>query len=60
MRVVFEPQAEDEILEAATYYRERSADAANKFSSDVAALSELLLQFPRIGSPSSTKPGVCF
>jgi len=51
MRVVFEPQAEDEILEAATYYRNRSADAANKFISDVAALVELLLQFPRIGSP---------
>jgi len=51
MRVVFEPQAEDEILEAATYYRERSAEAANKFSSDVSALIELLLQFPRIGSP---------
>lgn len=51
MRVVFEPQAEDEILEAATYYRDRSADAANKFGSDVAALVELLLQFPRVGTP---------
>ena len=51
MRVVFEPQAEDEILEAATYYLERSAEAAERFGNDVAALIELLLQFPGVGSP---------
>jgi plasmid stabilization system protein ParE len=53
MRVVFVPQAQVEILEAAAYYRERSADAASRFSSNLSALIELLQQFPRIGSPVS-------
>lgn len=51
MRVVFEPQAEDEILEAGAYYRDRSADAARQFARDIEALIGMLLQFPRIGSP---------
>lgn len=51
MRVIFEPQAENEVLEAASYYRGRSADAAHKFGDDMEALIELLLRFPRIGSP---------
>ncbi len=51
MRVVFNPQARDEILEAAAYYRERSVDAANRFSSNLSTLIQLLQQFPRIGSP---------
>ena len=53
MRVVFVTQAQDEVLEAAPYYRKRSVDAASRFSSDLSALIELLQQFPRIGSPLS-------
>lgn len=51
MRVVFEPQAEDEIIEAGSYYRDRSADAARRFADDVQALIGMLLQFPRVGLP---------
>jgi len=51
MRVIFEPQAEDEILEAGAYYRDRSAAAARRFASDIEALIGMLLQFPRVGSP---------
>jgi plasmid stabilization system protein ParE len=53
MRVVFEPQAQGEVLEAAAYYRERSVEAGNRFSGNLSALIELLQQFPRIGSPVS-------
>jgi plasmid stabilization system protein ParE len=51
MRVIFEPQAEDEILEAGAYYRDRSADAARRFAGDIEALIGMLVQFPRVGSP---------
>ena len=50
MRIIFEPQAEDEIVEAGAYYRDRSADAAPRFADDIEALVGMLLQFPRIGS----------
>jgi toxin ParE1/3/4 len=53
MRVVFVPQAREEVLEATTYYRDRSRQAAEKFSADVAGAIDLLKQFPGLGSPSS-------
>jgi plasmid stabilization system protein ParE len=51
MRVIFEPEAENEILEAGAYYRERSVAAAQRFAGDIEALIGMLLQFPRVGSP---------
>jgi plasmid stabilization system protein ParE len=53
MRVVFVPQAREEVLEATTYYRDRSSQAVEKFAADVAGAIDLLLQFPGIGSPTS-------
>jgi plasmid stabilization system protein ParE len=53
MRVVFAPQAREEILEATEYYRDRSSQAAEKFGIDVAGAIDLLLQFPGAGSPIS-------
>jgi plasmid stabilization system protein ParE len=51
MRVVFLPQAREEILESAAYYRDRSRLAVEKFSADIAGTIDLLLQFPGVGSP---------
>ena len=53
MRVVFAPQAREEILEATEYYRDRSSQAVEKFSGDIAGTIDLLLQFPGVGSPVS-------
>ena len=53
MRVVFAPRAGEEILEATAFYRDRSSQAVEKFSSDIAGTIDLLLQLPAIGSPIS-------
>ena len=53
MRVVFVPQAREEILEAAAYYRDRSSQAAERFSGDIAGTVDLLLQFPGVGTSIS-------
>jgi len=53
MRVLFAPQAREEILEATAYYRDRSSQAVEKFSGDIAGTIDLLLQFPGVGSPVS-------
>jgi plasmid stabilization system protein ParE len=53
MRVVFAPSAREEILEATTYYRDRSNAVVERFSSEIASTVDLLLQFPGVGSPTS-------
>ena len=53
MRVVFAPEAREEILEAAAYYRDRSSRSAEKFGVDIARAIALLAEFPGAGSPIS-------
>jgi plasmid stabilization system protein ParE len=53
MRVVFAPQAREELLEGTDYYRDRSSQAADNFQIDVANAIDLLQQFPGAGSPIS-------
>jgi toxin ParE1/3/4 len=51
MRVRFISQAEGEVLQATAHYLEHSGDLADKFLGSVANATDLLLQFPGIGSP---------
>ena len=51
MRVQLEPEASDELAEAAAYLSDQSPRAAESFLADVADTKVLLLQFPRIGTP---------
>jgi plasmid stabilization system protein ParE len=51
MRVRFVPEADEELSEATAYLNERSKQAAQRFLADVDRAIQLLLQFPRLGSP---------
>ena len=51
MRVRFISQAEGEVLQATAHYLEQSNGLAYKFLASVSDATELLLQFPEIGSP---------
>ena len=51
MRIRFEPPAADEFAEAAAYLADRSPQAAEKFAAEVHTATELLVQFPHIGTP---------
>ena len=51
MRVRFMSQAEEEVLQATAYYVERSNEIADQFLAALSDATDLLLQFPRVGSP---------
>ena len=51
MRVRFESEAEEELSEATAYLAARSPHAAQRFLTDVDRALQLLLQFPRMGTP---------
>lgn len=51
MRVRLEPPANDEFAEAAAYLTDQSSQAAERFVIEMAAAMQLLVQFPRIGTP---------
>jgi plasmid stabilization system protein ParE len=50
VRIRFDPEADEELEEAAAYFEERSRDGA-RFLADVASTTDLLLQFPHVGPP---------
>ena len=51
MRVLFEPEADEELSEASAYLSERSTQAAHRFLADVDRAIQLLREFPHLGSP---------
>ena len=51
MRVRFMSQAEEEVLQATAYYVERSNEIADQFLAALSDATDLLLQFPSVGSP---------
>jgi plasmid stabilization system protein ParE len=51
MRVRFISQAEDEVLLATAHYLGQSGSLADEFLASVSKATDLLLQFPGIGSP---------
>lgn len=51
MRVRFDPEAAEELAEAARYLADRSPDLAERFLSDVAGAKDLLLRFPHASPP---------
>jgi plasmid stabilization system protein ParE len=51
MRVRFVPEADEEVSEATAFLFERSPRAAERFLADVDHAIQLLLRFPRLGSP---------
>lgn len=54
MKVVLHPAAEQDILEAATFYeREGSRILAARFVTEFQRLATLLIEHPEIGSPRS-------
>jgi hypothetical protein len=50
MYISFDPEADEELYEAAGYFEERSRDGA-RFLADVGRTTGLLLQFPNVGTP---------
>jgi toxin ParE1/3/4 len=50
MHISFDPEADEELDEAAAYFEQRSRDGA-RFLADVARTTGLLLQFPNAGTP---------
>lgn len=54
MKISLHPAAEDDIEEAAAFYEKTGSPAlAAKFVAEVKRVSQLLLEFPGIGSPRS-------
>jgi hypothetical protein len=51
MRFQFEPEAVEELEEAAAYLDGRSPGTGQRFLADVDSAQRLMLQFPRSGSP---------
>jgi toxin ParE1/3/4 len=51
MELRFEPEAAEELEEAAAYFAEQSAGTGERFLSDMTRTRELLLQFPEAGPP---------
>jgi plasmid stabilization system protein ParE len=51
MRVRYVPEADEELSEATAYLNQRSKQAAERLLADVDHAVQLLLQFPRLGSP---------
>lgn len=52
MRVRYLPPAESEFDEALAWYRERSATASHRLAHEVAVAEKLLMQQPKMGTPS--------
>jgi plasmid stabilization system protein ParE len=50
MYISFDPEADEELYEAAGYFEERSRDGA-RFLADVGRTTGLLFQFPNVGTP---------
>ena len=56
MKVVFEPGARQDLLDAIDWYlREASAPQAERFEVDVSRCLDLLVTLPAIGTPSRRK-----
>jgi len=51
MRIRLVPEADAELSEATAYLSERSPAVAQRFIADVDEAIQLLLRFPRLGSP---------
>ena len=51
MRILFEPEADEELAEATRYLADQSTRAAEGFLADMTAAQELLLRFPHSGPP---------
>jgi len=51
MRALYVPEADEELSEATDYLNQRSKQAAQRFVAEVDRAIQLLLQFPRLGSP---------
>jgi plasmid stabilization system protein ParE len=56
MRVRFVSEAGEDLAEATAYLNERSAQVAQRFLAEVERAIQLLLQFPRLGSPLDHDP----
>jgi plasmid stabilization system protein ParE len=51
MRIRLEPPASDELAEAAAYLAQDSWQVAESFMNEFTAAAQLLMEFPRVGTP---------
>jgi plasmid stabilization system protein ParE len=53
MKLEFHPQAEEEFLEAVSYYEVRMPGLGERFAAEVRTAGALLLEYPEIGQAMS-------